>query len=471
MPRRLAAFAAAAAVAAGALVLGPSSWATTTTAPSAGPAPAQLVTPVLSARRLPALLEAPAADARLLAALRPLVAKATPTSCLEVVMQGRVIADVRGELPLMPASTEKLLTATAILDHLGPNATFDTVVETQHPPEGGVVDGDVYVVGGGDPLLQTAGDQPSQEDRNEPYDPFEHLADEIKAAGITAIHGNVIGDESRYDAQRYVASWPGRYITAGETGPLSALMVNDGFTGLSDNPEAPSADRKPGNPPALAAATLISLLRARGVQVTGQAASGRAPSGADQVVVLRSLPLSSDLTEMLRRSDNTTAEMFAKELGHLTSGQGTTAAGAAAVQSTLRQLGLPMQGTHTVDGSGLDLGNRVTCDLLTSLLDRAGPDSVLAHSLPVAGETGTLRDRLVGTPAAGRVIAKTGTLDTVNALTGFAKTTSGQVLTFAFVINGNSPTGPALLDQAAIAMVQYGAGVSLTALGPRPAGS
>ena len=101
-----------------------------------------------------------------------------------------------------------------------------------------------------------------------------------------------------------------------------------------------------------------------------------------------------------------------------------------------------MQGTVTVDGSGLDLGNRVTCDLLTAVLDHAGPDSVLAHSLPVAGRTGTLRFRLAGTVAEGRVAAKTGTLDEVNALAGFAHSLSGQVLTFAFVINGTSPTRP-----------------------------
>ncbi len=113
----------------------------------------------------------------------------------------------------------------------------------------------------------------------------------------------------------------------------------------------------------------------------------------------------------------------------------------------------------------------MTCDLLTAVLDHAGPDSVLAHSLPVAGRTGTLRFRLNGTPADGRVEAKTGTLDAVNALAGFAHTPSGQVLTFAFVINGSSPTGPALLDQAAIALTRYGAGVSLSQLGPAPPGS
>ncbi len=431
----------------------------------------RLTTPVLSARRLPTLLAAHAADTQVLAALAPIVAQATPTSCLVVHANGRTIDDVKGTLALMPASTEKLLTATAVLANTSPNLTFKTRAVTAASVAGGVVNGDLFVVGGGDPLLQTTGDQPSQEDPNEPYNDFAKLATAIKAAGITAIHGNVVGDESLFDTERYVPSWPGRYITAGETGPLSALMVNGGFTGLTDNPEAPAPDRKAGDPPSLAAATLITLLRQQGVIVTGSAASAPAPAGAHPVATLDSLPLSQDLLEMLRRSDNTTAELLTKYLGATVAHQGSTAAGARTVHDTLTRLGLPTTGTATVDGSGLDLGNRVTCNLLTAALDRAGPDSVLAKSLPVAGQTGTLRFRLNNTPAAGRVEAKTGTLDTVNALAGFVHSVSGQVLTFAFIINGSSPNGPALLDQVALALTQYGASTPIAALSPQAAGS
>jgi serine-type D-Ala-D-Ala carboxypeptidase/endopeptidase (penicillin-binding protein 4) len=469
--RTLAALAALALMAVAAQTAGATSPSSSPAAPRPSAASTRLVTPVLSARRLPTLLAAHAADTQLLAALAPIVAQATPTSCLVVRADGRTIDDVNGTLPLMPASTEKLLTTTALLAHVSPNLTFQTRAVTAAPVSGGVVNGDLYVVGGGDPLLQTTGDQPSQEDPNEPYNDFAKLATAIKAAGITAINGNVIGDDSFFDSQRYVASWPGRYITAGETGPLSALMVNGGFTGLTDNPEAPSANRQAGDPPSLAAATLITLLRQQGVTVSGAAGSNRAPAGARQVATLPSLPLSQDLLEMLRRSDNTTAELLAKYLGATVAHQGSTAAGAKVVHDTLTSLGLPTKGTTTIDGSGLDVGNRVTCDLLTAALDHAGPSSVLAKSLPVAGQTGTLRNRLNGTPADGKVDAKTGTLDEVNALAGFAHSASGQVLTFAFIINGNAPTGPALLDQVAVALSQYGASVPIAALSPRAPGS
>jgi len=452
--------------------------ATSTTGPPAAaptsrpPAGVQrLATPVLSARRLPTLLVAHADDAALKSVLAPVVAQATPTSCLVVRADGRTIDEVNGSMPLMPASTEKLLTSTALLAHLSPDTTFKTRAVTSAPVSGGVIDGDLYLIGGGDPLLQTSGDQPSQEDPNEPYNDFAKLATAIKAAGITAIHGNVVGDESLFDSTRYVSSWPARYITAGEVGPLSALMVNGGFTGLTDDPEAPSANRKAGDPPSLAAATLITLLRQQGVTVTGGAASNRAPGDAKPVATLDSLPVSQDLLEMLRRSDNTTAEVLTKYLGATQAHSGSTAAGAREVHDTLTHLGLPTRGTVTVDGSGLDLGNRVTCNLLTAALDHSGSDSVLARSLPVAGQTGTLRNRLTRTPADGKVAAKTGTLDTVNALAGFAHSASGQVLSFAIIINGSSPTAPALIDQVAVALSLYGAATPIATLGPRAPGS
>jgi serine-type D-Ala-D-Ala carboxypeptidase/endopeptidase (penicillin-binding protein 4) len=434
---------------------------------------AELVTPVLSARRLPGLLAAHQADAQFSAAIAPILAQANPTSCLVVKADGRTIYDRNGATPLAGASTQKLLTATALLDHLPANYTFTTRAVAVAPPTNGVINGDLFVVGDGDPLLETTGYQPSQLDPNEPFNDFAKLADAIKAAGVTTVNGNVVGDESEFDAQRYVPSWPNHYITEGDTGPLSALMVNGGFDGLTDHPETPSANRQPGDPPVLAAATLITLLRERGVRVVGGAATATAPAGAHTVATLASLPLSTILGEMLRRSDNTTAEVLNKVLGAKVGGAGTSTAGAKVVASTLTKLGLPTKGLAIVDGSGLDLGDRMTCDLLTAVLDHNGPDSGIAHDLPVAGQSGTLRARLNGSPADGKVLAKTGTLDSVTALAGFAHAASGQTLTFAFLLNGPQPgtCNCALMDQMAIALAQYGSGVSLRRLGPQPTGS
>ena len=122
---------------------------------------------------------------------------------------------------------------------------------------------------------------------------------------------------------------------------------------------------------------------------------------------------------MLTVSDDTAAELFTKELGYEIKGSGSTAAGMAAVRADLAADGLPVTEFVGADGSGLSRADRASCDLLAADLDRLGPTSVVGRGLPVAGRTGTLADRMVHTPAAGRVVAKTGTLNDVVALSGF----------------------------------------------------
>ncbi len=432
------------------------------------PAPRSVVTPVLSARRVPGLLAAHQADVALQAALQPILDQSTSTTCLTVQATGRTIENVNGDLPVTPASTEKLLTATAVLERMGEDGTVTTAAVAESAPQDGVIDGDLYVVGAGDPLLATTGYLATFDEPDEPYNDFAKLADAIKEARVTEIHGKVIADESKFDSVRYLATWPKRYITANEVGPLSSLMVNDGFTGYTEHPDAPASIRRPGEPAQLAAETLTSLLEERGVRVSGAPTTGTAPHAATTVASLDSLPMRTNVREMLRRSDNTTAEILLKGLAAHDGGLGTTEAGAAVVQDTLQQLGLPAHGSVTVDGSGLDLGNRVTCKLLSAALDHQGPGSSLADDLPVAGESGTLRKRMRGTAAEGKLRAKTGTLNEVSALAGFVRSASGEDLTFAFIINGALPNALTLSDQVGVALADYGNGVSLEALSPAP---
>lgn len=128
--------------------------------------------------------------------------------------------------------------------------------------------------------------------------------------------------------------------------------------------------------------------------------------------------------EMLRNSDKDAAERLISALGGLPS-----------VRAWLAGTGLDTAGVVINDGTGFDLGNRLSCRFLAALLDRAGPASTLAGALPVAGETGTLADRLKGTPAVGKVRAKTGTLRGISALAGFATGRDGSELTFAIIVN------------------------------------
>jgi D-alanyl-D-alanine carboxypeptidase/D-alanyl-D-alanine-endopeptidase (penicillin-binding protein 4) len=245
-----------------------------------------------------------------------------------------------------------------------------------------------------------------------------------------------MGDDSRYDAERYIPSWPNRYKREDTVGPVSALIVNDGVTGYVATPSAASKVRQPGDPPVLAADTLKTLLKERGITVTGAAVAGRAPAATTEIARLET-PMQDEIAEMLSWSDNTTAESLTKELGLETARAGTTAAGLAAVRAALDADGLPTAGLVLNDGSGLDEGNRLTCDLVTALLDRHGPTSPLAQALAVAGQRGTLRKRLRGTTVDGRVLGKTGTLTQppVVALSGFRRP-DDSTLTFGFIQNG-----------------------------------
>ena len=120
-----------------------------------------------------------------------------------------------------------------------------------------------------------------------------------------------------------------------------------------------------------------------------------------------------------------------------------------------------------VDGSGLDTSNRVTCDLLIETLEQLPPDGAVTAGLAVAGRAGTLRKRLLDSPATAKVRAKTGTLATVNALTGFAEPKAGSPLTFAMIQNGSDPRGTAVADGFAERVVLFGEGRRLDALLPR----
>lgn len=433
---------------------------------TATPRPPQLSTPVLSARRVPDLLRSNIADERLRAAVETATKDAPPTSCIEVTLRGRVIYRLNGDTPLEPASANKMLIAVALLQHFKADDKLVTATVAQTPPENGVVKGNLWLVGGGDGMLTTPGYKQSFIELEQTVTPFGDLADRIKAAGITEIQGDIVGDESRYDTQRYIPSWPERYKRSDTVGPLSALTVNDGVTGYTKDPDAASKTRQPGDPPVLAAETLKSYLEKRGIKVTGAATSGKAPAGTE--VARIETTIGDEILEMLSFSDNTTAELLTKELGLKASGSGTTAAGIKATIDALAKLGLPTTGVVMTDGSGLDEGNRLTCDLLNTLLDKHGIESPLGQGMSIWGERGTLRKRTKGTGLQGNVWAKTGTLTNppVASLAGWVKTRAGEVVTFSFVQNGMKIDAN-LQDQLALALLEYPQAPSLTEIGPR----
>lgn len=346
-----------------------------------------------------------------------------------------------------PASVIKLVTAVAALEVLGEGTRFRTSVRAVSALENSVVAGDVWLVGGGDPLLGTdawAARAPAERGL---YTSLDALATRVAEAGVRRIEGRIVADESRYDSERYISTWPSRLVADGESGPLSALIVNDGFR-VWGHPGVPFSD-----PPREAAALFEELLEARGVEVTGGATVGVA-SGSVELAAIDSRRVGELVTEMLRESDNETAELLVKEMGVRRYGQGSTVAGIRAATDVLASLRLPVADALIADGSGLSDADRVTCGFLTALLSaRSG---VLRGRLPVAGRDASLGGALGRGPAAGLLRAKTGSLNHVSGLAGYVENVSGATVTFSYVVNGlpEGSTGGTLREALARVLVE-----------------
>jgi D-alanyl-D-alanine carboxypeptidase/D-alanyl-D-alanine-endopeptidase (penicillin-binding protein 4) len=389
----------------------------------------------------------------LLGALDGTWSRTTGGSCLMVADGAHVLYERNPDSPVVPASTMKLLTAVAVLSRIDPASRLQTPVLAATPPDAeGVVHGDLWLVGGGDPVLSTAAYSAHFERQPRLTSSIEALADRVVASGVRVVTGRVVGDDGRHERLRYLPSWPARYVSDHETGPLSALSVNDAFDRWG--PDVPFGD------PATGAAGIFNeLLRQRGVRVGGLPGSGTFPPGAVELAALPSPTIAELVQEMLRESDNSTAEILLRELGLQVLGSGTSDAGRRVVDDTLRRLGLPMGGVRVVDGSGLDTGDRVTCRLLIALLTSPATREVLEGGLPVAAQTGTLYKRFLATPVAGHLRAKTGSIRRVAGLAGHADNVAGSTLTFAYIQNGvrTARQGSALQDELGFDLVLTGA--------------
>ena len=377
-------------------------------------------------------LSGPAAGAALgLRVERVLAAAGATTIAAAVDVQGYDAVLRRGaELSLPPASTQKSFTGLSALVALGPTARFRTRVVTDRAPVRGRLRGSVWLVAGGDPYL-TGSD-------------LRALARQVRAAGIVSVSGGVRVDDSRYDRRRTAGGWRSSFMP-GQSGPLSALAV-DRNTWRRDraflaDPAVPTAVR------------FRDLLRAEGVVVTGAVTRAPAPVASRQLAVKVSAPLPVVVRRALKDSDNFASELLLKELGRVVTGRGSSLAGVAASRQVLGGLGVTVGAS--ADGSGLSSTDRQTPAGQVQLLraaDRSGVGPAFRAALPVGCGDGTLRRRFCGTPAAGRVMAKTGTLTGVRALAGYTTTASGRQVWFAFQLTGVTDGARALraMDRAVV---------------------
>ena len=349
-------------------------------------------------------------------AVRALVQQSSVGDATSVVVRdgdGAVLAAVRPNAPRLPASNQKLITIATALDVLGPQARLATTLVAATEPVGGVVTGDVWLVGGGDPTFSTSAFADAYWGIYAPT--ADRLAADLAAAGVTRITGRVNADASRFDDVPGAPGWKPEFIPA-QSPPISALTIDRAATA-----------------PSLRAARAVrrALVRA-GIQV-GPARIAPAPA-ADPVELARveSAPVGI-LAELAGRdSDNFVAEMLLKAAAVEATGRGTTAAGVETERGVLAELGVPDRGLALVDGSGLSYDNRATAAALSLLLARIDDDPALGPamrtSLATAGVNGTLASRMQSGPAAGLVRAKTGSLNDASSLSGYAGECAFSVL-------------------------------------------
>jgi len=397
----------------------------------------------------------------------------------------------------VPASNAKLFTTAAALHYLGPDYRFLTVLFADGPVRGGELYGDLVLYGTGDPTfaLDTAGLAPFADSvvmagirriRGDVVGDASFLGAELTGPGWApdnldrawAAPPSALGAaENRVQVTVRPGPHPGAPATV-EMEPatdyfrVSSLVLTAprGRTrievrhGRGGVVELTGSIRQGSNgwttylvvqEPAVFAATLLrQLLEARGVTITGgtrsvtddapgraQTMLRRAARGSDPfqgaLAVRRSAALDDIVTMINHRSHNLSAELVLRSIGRVVGNSGTWASGARTVQQYLvQQVGIPAGAVQITDGSGLSLLDEATPRSLVQLLAYMrhapeGPEFI--RSLPLVGVGMTTR--MTTTAAVGRLRAKTGTLATVSALSGYVTTAGGEELAFALIVN------------------------------------
>lgn len=382
----------------------------------------------------PTTTRPPATPDELRAAITAALASSTSASrSVEVSIDGLgPVFSLDADQPRMPASTQKLYVAAAAMTRFGPDYRFVTEVRAAAAPDAaGTVAGDLIVRASGDPGF-TSSD-------------LKTLAEGVAKSGIRAVAGGLALDDSAFDTKTRLDIWKPSF-TPGEVGVLSGFLVD----GNHRNDPATLVDPGLANLQRFRAA-----LVAKGI-VVGVGERRAEGAGAGTVIAtVESASLRDLVTRMLKKSDNTYAEMLTKQVGRQV-GIGSTANGVSAIASFFNTLGVTPPSTQ-VDGSGLSQLNRSSAHQQVQFLRKVLTTSVGAEvvkALSIGCFDGTLRNRFCGTPAANNVQAKSGLIDYVSALTGVTRTASGKRVVFSFLLNGttSSTRARAAIDKALVAV-------------------
>ncbi len=418
------------------------------TSPSNPPTSPALPAPVLAAATAGPVPQAAKVAAKITSVKVSGVASSSYTGSVVDVGSGAVLFSHNAKKAYIPASTMKLLTATAALSILGPDHRFSTRVVS--PKSGRII-----LVGGGDPYLATKNPAGTFPKRATVSSLARSTAAALKKKEVTRV--SLGYDDSLFSGPRWNPTWLERYRD--QVTPVSALWVDEGrVNGGSPGPRVANPSRK-------AAETFAAALRIQGIEVSG-VSPDTAKSSATKVASVQSMSLERIVQQLLMVSDNDAAEVVFRQAALGADQKATFVAGSRVVTGELTKLGVWDSTNKIFDGSGLSRQTRVSANTMVKLLrlDAQGKHPELRGvitGLPVAGVEGSLRTHYGDDQSAvgrGLVRGKTGTLSKVHTLAGFIRTRDGSLLVYAFLVNNakNDFNAVVWLDRASAALSSCG---------------
>jgi D-alanyl-D-alanine carboxypeptidase/D-alanyl-D-alanine-endopeptidase (penicillin-binding protein 4) len=316
---------------------------------------------------------------------------------------------------MIPASNTKLFTTATALELMGGDHLLSTkILADDDEISDSIIEGNIYIKGFGNPSF-------SSED-------LDKLVNQLYQFGLRKVTGNVVGDDTYFDDVYSRDDWISEERANVKLPPISALVIDRNRTIVTKKRKGKYRNYfvNVENPPLFAAKKLKEKLISYGVEVIGNSISGIADDNA-RLLVESSIELRELLKETNKSSDNFYAECLFKTLGSVYSGQqGNSFFSTQAILNYIEDNSIYSTGTKIVDGSGISRFDQVTAGALVGLLEKVYFNikqfDDFFNSLSIAGVDGTLKKRMIGTPAENNFRGKTGTLNGVSSLAGYVTT-------------------------------------------------
>lgn len=312
---------------------------------------------------------------------------------------GEQIAGYNENLPLIPASIMKTVTIGSLLNKVGNDYRYHTLLLGSGPVRDGVLEGNLIIRGSGDPSLNSPKGPASG-------DFIAECTQAIAERGVDSIAGRIILDSDVFTKPCTPPSWMRADLSQ---------AYGAGCFGINFESNA-SGSRSVGNPGGVLERKLRDSLCSKGIKIGDNSKRQQ----KEQIWLdHESAPADEIMRSCMMRSDNLFAEAFLRTYALENSGEGSTERGAEAERRYWSRKGLPMEGVKIVDGSGLSRQNRMTAIFLSEVLKEMSDDPYYVSFFPLAGQEGTLRRFLSGTPLDSYIALKTGSMNGIQCYAGY----------------------------------------------------